>query len=126
VKRGLLASGGGLLRLPGRIPYHLAMELILTGGPLPAERAERLGLVSRLTAPGEALAQAHTLASEITANAPLAVAAAKQVVVQSAGWPPAEMFDIQEPIVQRIRDSADAKEGAGAFAAKRAPVWSGR
>jgi len=126
VKRGLIASAGGLFRLPGRIPYHIAMELILTGASLDAERAERLGLVNRLSEPGAALAQARELARAIGDNGPLAVAAAKRVVTESAGWPPAEMFDRQEPIFQQIRASADAGEGAAAFAAKRAPVWTGR
>src|SRR4051795_2733840 len=71
VKRGLVAAGGGLLRLPSRIPYHLAMELALTGDPIGAERAEAVGLVSRLTAPGEALPGALELAATIAANGPL-------------------------------------------------------
>jgi enoyl-CoA hydratase len=126
VKRGLIASAGGLLRLPGRIPYHIAMELILTGAPLPAERAERLGLVNQLTEHGEALAGARELAQAITANGPLAVTAAKRVVVESASWAPAEMFDRQEPIFEQVKSSADAREGAAAFAERRAPVWQGR
>src|SRR4051794_27245965 len=83
VKRGLVAAGGGLPRLPSRIPYHLAMELALTGDPIGAERAEAVGLVSRLTAPGEALPGALELAATIAANGPLAVAASKRILVEA-------------------------------------------
>jgi enoyl-CoA hydratase len=125
VRRGVTASGGGLFRLPRRIPYHLAMELLLTGRPCGAERAERFGLVNALTEPGEALPEALRLAAQIAENGPLAVAASKRVVVESQDWPLAEAFDRQAPIMDRIRQSADAMEGARAFAEKRRPVWRG-
>src|SRR3712207_1511652 len=80
VKRGLLATGGALARLPKRIPYHLAMELALTGDPIPAERAAEIGIVNRLAAPGEALTVARELAQAVVANAPLAVIASKAIV----------------------------------------------
>ena len=80
VKRGLVAAGGALLRLPRRIPYHLAMELALTGDPIGAERAHAIGIVSRLAEPGEALAAARELAATIARNAPLAVDASKRIV----------------------------------------------
>ncbi|KKD06682.1 enoyl-CoA hydratase [Streptomyces sp. WM6386] len=123
VRLGQCASGGGLLRLPRRIPYHRAMELILTGERLGAEAAERLGLITRLTPPGGALAEARHLAERIAANGPLAVAASKRVVVESQDWPSSEAFDRQAAIVDPVRNSADAREGAVAFSKKRAPVW---
>jgi enoyl-CoA hydratase len=125
VRRGLTAAAGGLFRLPRRVPYHVAMELILTGRAFDAERAERFGLVNRLTEPGEALPEALRLAAEIAANGPLAVAASKRVVVDSQDWPLAEAFERQAPILDPVRESADAKEGARAFAEKRRPVWQG-
>jgi enoyl-CoA hydratase len=125
VRRGLLAAGGGLLRLPRRIPYHVAMEAILTGEPFTAPRAYELGLVTRLAEPGDALAQARELAAAIARNAPLAVAAAKRIVVESQDWPAAEAFARQEEIAEPVRRSADAREGARAFAEKRPPVWTG-
>src|SRR5947208_179211 len=73
VKRGLVAAGGALLRLPQRIPYHLAMELALTGDPVDAERAHELGLVNRLTEPGGAVDAALELADAIVKNGPLAL-----------------------------------------------------
>ncbi|CAM3275847.1 crotonase/enoyl-CoA hydratase family protein [Nocardioides dubius] len=125
VKRGLTAAAGGLLRLQHRIPYHLAMELVLTGAMWPAAEAAEARLVNRLTEPGQALTEALALAYEIAANAPLALAASKQVLVQSVDWPLAEKFDRQEAFVNPVRESADAKEGAAAFVEKRAPQWTG-
>jgi enoyl-CoA hydratase len=126
VKRGLVAAGGGLFRLPRRIPANIAMELALTGDPLPAVDAHRLGLVNALTAPGRALDGARSLAARIAANGPLAVAATKQVITQQQDWDSAEAWDRQEPIVRPVFGSDDAREGARAFAEKRAPVWTGR
>jgi enoyl-CoA hydratase len=126
VKRGLVAAGGALIRLPRRIPYHLAMELALTGDPIGAERAADLGLVNRLTEPGGALEAARSLAATIVANGPLAVAATKRVLVEAPGWSPAEMWDRQAEISDPVFGSDDAREGAQAFAEKRAPVWRGR
>ena len=126
VRRGLTAAGGGLLRLPRRIPWHLALEVILTGEPLPARRAAELGLVNRLTSPGGAEGEARSLAGVIAANGPLAVAASKQVVVESLDWTQAESFSRQAAIVDPVRESDDAREGAAAFAEKRSPVWRAR
>ncbi|MEJ5153067.1 crotonase/enoyl-CoA hydratase family protein [Comamonas sp. MYb396] len=125
VKRGLAASAGGLLRLPKRLPYHVAMECILTGDMFGAERFAQLGLVNRLTEPGGALDAALALAQAIAANGPLAVAASKQVASQSGEWPLAEMFDRQAVITAPVFSSQDAREGAAAFAEKRPPVWKG-
>lgn len=125
VKRGLAASAGGLLRLPKRLPYHVAMECILTGDMFGAERFAQLGLVNRLTEPGGALDAALALAQTIAANGPLALAASKQVASQSGEWPLAEMFDRQAEITAPVFSSQDAREGAAAFAEKRPPVWKG-
>jgi len=125
VKRGLVAGGGGLLRLPQRIPYAVAMELALTGDNLPAERAHELGLVNVLAEPGSALDAAIKLAEKITANGPLAVAATKRIIVESRNWGPDEMWAEQTRILMPVFSSNDAKEGAIAFAEKRAPRWTG-
>lgn len=124
VKRGLVAAGGGLLRLPGRMPYHLAMELALTGKQLSAADAERVGLVNRLVAPGTVLEAAKQLAAEVAACGPLAVAATKRILQESPSWAPDEAFARQSQITEPVRSSADAKEGALAFTEKRAPVWT--
>ena len=125
VSRGLVAGAGGLFRLPRRIPYHLAMEIALTGARVSARRLDAVGLINRLTPPGEALAQARELAAVIGRNAPLSLAATKRIVVESADWPLSESFDRQAEIAEPVFFSADAMEGAVAFAEKRAPVWRG-
>lgn len=125
VKRGLVAAAGGLMRLPRRIPQQMAMEYALTGDFFSAADAHRYGLVNRLTPPGGALAGALELAERITANAPLAVAASKEIIIRSADWSSGEAFGKQAEIMQPVFSSADAREGAQAFAEKRAPVWRG-
>jgi enoyl-CoA hydratase len=125
-KRGLVAGAGGLVRLPRRIPAGIAMELALTGDPLPAADAHRLGLVNKLTPPGQALEGALALAERIAVNGPLAVAAVKQIITQQADWSMAEVWEKQEPLMRPAFESQDAREGALAFAEKRAPVWQGR
>ncbi len=125
VTRGLVAGAGGLFRLPRRVPYHIAMEIALTGARVPARRLEAAGLINRLVPAGEALAQARALAAEIGRNAPLSLAATKRIVAESADWPLSEAFDRQDGIVRPVFTSADAMEGAAAFAEKRAPVWRG-
>jgi enoyl-CoA hydratase/carnithine racemase len=126
VKRSLVAAGGALLRLPSRIPYHLAMELALTGEPVTAERAAEMGLVNRLTEPGEAVAAARELAAKIAVNGPLALAASKRIVVEAPGWPAGQEWQRQAEITDPVFSSQDAREGATAFAEKRDPVWRGR
>jgi len=126
VKRGLFAAGGGVLRLAKALPYQRAMEMALTGDPLPAEEAHRFGLVNVLTEPGGALAGARDLAARIAANGPLAVRASKQLVAGSVGWTDRAALDAQVELADAVFGSADALEGARAFAEKRAPVWQGR
>ena len=125
VKRGLIAAGGGLLRLPHRIPYQKALELALTGDSFTAEQGEAWGFVNVLTEPGEALAGAIELAERITANGPLAVAVTKEVLVKSASWSEDEMWKKQLELIIPVFSSNDAKEGAIAFAEKRKPNWTG-
>jgi enoyl-CoA hydratase len=126
VKRSLVAAGGALLRLPRTIPRNVAMELALTGDPVDAERAYELGLVNRLADSGQALDVALGLAETIAANGPLALAATKRVMVESADWPDAEFFARQREIIDPVFASEDAREGATAFSERRDPVWKGR
>lgn len=126
VKRGLVAAGGGLLRLPRRMPYHLAMELALTGEPIIAERALELGLVNRLAEEGQAAEVALRLAEQIATGAPLSLIASKAIVEAQHGWSAEEMWERQEQISGPVFSSQDAVEGAKAFAEKRAPDWRGR
>ncbi len=126
VQRGLVAAGGGLLRLSRHVPYHLAVEWALTGDYVSAAEARAAGLVSRITAPGDAMAQAVELARRIARNGPLALAATKRVLAECQDWTSAEAFARQREITEPVRESADAREGARAFVEKRAPQWQGR
>jgi enoyl-CoA hydratase len=125
VKRGLVAVGGALLRLPQRIPYQLAMELIFTGDLMDAPRAYAVGLVNHLAGPGFALAEALRLAERIAANGPLAVKASKEIMLLAPQWPAVEAYVAQRDIARVALESQDAREGALAFAEKRQPVWRG-
>jgi enoyl-CoA hydratase/carnithine racemase len=125
-KRSLVAAAGALIRLPKRIPYHVAMELALTGDPIEAERAAELGLVNRLTDPGGAVDAALELAAAIARNGPLALTASKQIIRSSLDWTEAEAWQKQGEIAGPVMVSEDAREGAVAFAEKRDPVWNGR
>ncbi|WP_433229334.1 crotonase/enoyl-CoA hydratase family protein [Actinomadura formosensis] len=124
-KRGLVAGAGGLLRLPRRIPFHIAMEIALTGDKYPAERMAEVGLVNRLAEPGGALAAARELALKVAENAPLALAATKRVIVESADWTAEEAWKKQQDIILPVFTSKDAQEGPAAFAQKRKPNWKG-
>jgi enoyl-CoA hydratase len=126
VKRSLVAAGGGLLRLPRMLPRNIANELALTGDPITAERAYELGLVNRVSEQGAALDAALELAATIAANGPLALAGSKRILRESLDWSQSEAFDRQQPIWGPIFASEDAREGATAFAEKRAPVWQNK
>jgi len=126
VKRSLVAAGGAALQLPRRMPYAIALEMLLTGEPLTAPRAAEVGLVNRVTAEGGALDGALQLAATIAQNGPLAVAATKAVARGSGDWSFAEGWQQQAELIAPVFASEDAREGATAFAEKRAPVWKGR
>src|SRR5271168_3391473 len=126
VTRGLVASEGGLIRLPRHLPYHIAMGVLLTGEPLPATVAKDYGLVNELARSGAALTVATALAGRVAANAPLALAAVKAVVQAADGLDETAAFSRQDKLIAGVPGSEDAHEGATAFAEKRPPVWRGR
>lgn len=122
VKRGLFAAGGGV-RLPARIPMAVAMEMGLTGDPISADRAKELGLINEVVPAAGLRDAALALAGRVSANGPLAVQATKQLMLDEIGTGnPALMGELQKAVFS----SEDAKEGATAFAQKRAPEWKGR
>jgi enoyl-CoA hydratase len=126
VTRGLVASEGGLVRLPRRLPYHVAVRILLTGDPLPADQAEKYGLVNELTEPGQALSVGTGLARRVAQNAPLALAAVKDVLRETQALDDDDAFRRQDELIEHVTKSEDAREGATAFAEKRAPKWRGR
>jgi enoyl-CoA hydratase len=124
--RGLVAGGGGLIRLPKLIPLAVAYEMALTADPIDAQRAYELGLVNRVV-PGEAvLDEAIALAERIAKNAPLAVRTSKDVMKKARELTEAQCWDLNTEAFGMIGRSADALEGAIAFAEKREPVWQGK
>ncbi|WP_028656958.1 crotonase/enoyl-CoA hydratase family protein [Nocardioides sp. J54] len=126
VKRGLVAAAGGLSRLPLALPHPVAMELALTGAPLPADQAHRWGLVNRLVEPGQAFETALELATTIAENAPLALRTSKWIMTRTSGWSGGGWWEEQSARVDEVMASYDATEGATAFAEKRPPRWRGR
>jgi enoyl-CoA hydratase len=126
VKRSLVAGAGGALLLAERVPRALALELLLTGDPIDAARAAEIGLVNRVVPEGGALEAAIELAERIAANGPLAVVATKQIAHQGGDWSPEQRWDQAAALTLPVFASADAREGARAFAEKRPPVWQGR
>ena len=126
VKRNLIAAAGGLFRLPRAIGQAAAMDMILTGEPLPAQRAYDLGLISRLVEPGEAFAEAMRLAAQITAAAPLAVYASRKVVLAAADGDDEALKQLTATEFAKVVASEDTKEGLTAFIEKRTPNWQGK
>lgn len=123
---GLFAGGGGLLRLPRRVPYSVAMMMALTGQPISAAEAAGYGLVSELADDGTALTGALALAGRIAANSPLGVRYSKRLLLETQGRTEEEFWAYQRPLLQEVLGSADAREGATAFAERRPPRWTGR
>ncbi len=126
VKRGLIAGAGALIRLPRRLPLSVALELALTGDTIDAQRAFDLGLVNRVVPAERLLDEALTLAGAIADNAPLALQWSKRVMVRAASIPEEEGWKVNAEATGVIFTSADALEGAVAFAEKRKPNWQGK
>ena len=124
-KRGLVAGAGGLIRLPEQIPQRIALELAVTGDFIDAERAYQLGLINRI-ADGDALDGALALAATISANGPLAVQVSKQIISEYRTWPMDQRWAKQGALMGPVFTSADARDGAAAFAERRKPNWTGK
>jgi enoyl-CoA hydratase len=126
VRRNLIASSGGLFRLPRAIGRGAAMDAILTGEPITATRAHELGLVSRLVDPGAATDEALRVARQIADAAPLAVRASRRVVLMSESADDDTLRQVSSDLFDELLETADAQEGLRAFAERRPPEWQGR
>lgn len=125
VRHNLVAIGGGLFRLPKKIPYNIAFEMALTGKIHDAGFLQSYGILNRVVEPGTALEAALELARTLLVNGPTALAASKRIMSKAFEWPELDAWENQMPIAQVALNSRDRTEGLQAFAAKRAPVWSG-
>ncbi|MBK9178226.1 MAG: crotonase/enoyl-CoA hydratase family protein [Acidimicrobiales bacterium] len=126
VKRNLVAGAGGLFRLPRAVGQRVALEAILTGEPIPAERAYALGMVNRLTEPGKALDGALALAEQICQSAPLAVWESRKVVLAAETGDDDTLKAMTDAAMGAVLGSEDLTEGLQAFIEKRPPQWKGR
>ena len=126
VKRSLAAAAGGLFRLPRALGMATAMELIMTGDPLPAQRAYELGMVNKVAAPDEVMNEARALAERIMTNAPLAVQASRNVAARALMDSDDDLWRAGGRAMKGLAGTEDYKEGPRAFIEKRAPVWKGR
>lgn len=126
VQRALLPFAGSMARLPRQVPQALAMELMLTGEPIDAATALRIGLVNRVLPAAEVMPAAMALAHRIAANGPLAVQAVKRTVREASGQPLAAAYALENEARREVLSTEDAREGPRAFMQKRPPVYCGR
>jgi len=126
VKRSLVAAAGGLFRLPRTLPRKVALEVIMTGDPISAERAAHFGMVNELCEPGQALERARALAERIVANAPLAVRESRAIALATVDAPDEEGWRRSAEGMAKLAQTEDFWEGPKAFIEKRAPQWKGR
>lgn len=129
VKRGLIAGAGGAFRLAAQLPQKIALEMVLTGEPIPARRALELGLINEVVPQASVLDAALELAGRVAANAPLSVQASKRLargIVDGRMAAEEAQWAQTRGEVRAVLASEDAREGPRAFAEKRAPVWKAR
>ncbi|WP_457814385.1 enoyl-CoA hydratase-related protein (plasmid) [Sinorhizobium meliloti] len=125
VRWGVLPGGGGTQRLPRLVPVGYALEMILTGESITAQRAEQIGLVNRIVEAGDLLDTAFKVAQRYAENGPLAVQAAKKAVQQGLSAALQDGLTLEAALQRQLLQSEDAQEGLKAFAERRSPVFKG-
>jgi enoyl-CoA hydratase/carnithine racemase len=125
VRRGIVAGGGGMHRLPRQVPLKIAMGYLLTGKSMTAEEAHRWGLVNEVVPLSELMEAAKRWAIEITEAAPLSVRASKQAALLGLDMSLEDAYNTQFPATQAMRGSNDSREGVAAFGERRRPNWTG-
>jgi enoyl-CoA hydratase len=123
VKRGLLAAAGGPIRLAKRVPLATAIEIVITGDSISAQRAHDLGLVNRVVPADEVVDEAVALVDRIAENSPTATRVARRLVKESAELPEAAGWELTYALARELGKTGDGIEGARAFAEKRKPRW---
>ena len=122
----IMPGAGGTVRLPRSVPLGAALEIILTGDPIDAAEAYRLGLVNRVVPLPDLRPEALRLARTIAARGPLAVVAARRAVLEGLGAGEDEAMGLERRLFLGVMRTEDAVEGSTAFAEKRPPVYRGR
>ena len=129
INSGTVADAASI-KLPRRIPFHVAMDLLLTGRRIDAQEAMRWGLVNEVVPAAQLMSRARELAVQLAEGPPLVFAAIKEIIRETAHLPIEQAFEQvtrrKLATVDRLYSSEDQKEGARAFAEKRKPVWRGR
>lgn len=129
IRSGTVADAASI-KLPKRIPYHIAMELLFTGRWMEAEEAHRWGLINRIVPARDLMAEARAMAASLASGPPLVFAAIKEIVREAEDMKFQDALNritkSQFETVERLYRSEDQKEGSRAFAEKRDPVWKGR
>lgn len=129
INAGIIADAA-TIKLPKRIPYHLAMEMLLTGRWMDAAEAHRHGLVNEIVPAEQLMPRARELACVLADGPPLVFAAIKECIRMTETMPTQESFDLLSsktpPTIKTLYESEDTREGAAAFSEKRKPVWKGR
>lgn len=126
VKRGTIPRNGGTQRILSQVPQAIAMEWLLTGDPFDANEAERWGLINAVVAPEQLLDKAYKYARRVTANAPLAVQATKELALRSRDMDLNTGLRVESQVLRLLEFSEDAVEGPAAFSDKRDPNWKGK
>ncbi|MCB1696558.1 MAG: enoyl-CoA hydratase/isomerase family protein [Pseudomonadales bacterium] len=124
VRFGLVPAGGTHVRLPRQIPWAVAMELLLTGENISAQRAYDIGLINKIVPKESLMEEALNLAEKICKNSPLAMQTAKEIVVRQANLEPG--FVLEKALAARVFGSHDAQEGPKAFMERREPKFTGK